>query len=172
MLPPPRLDVLVQRLAGATISEIGTVGHADRKSLFVLTLDPDNPNFERCLDDGALRRQVAHEVHHCLRMAAIGYGPTLGDALVSEGLAGRFVGHLSGSDAEPWERAVDDEATRMHRPNAGALASPNSDHAGRFLGANDRRLPLAAPDGLAAPWATGSQAIGWPWFRSRMATRG
>ena len=115
------------------------VGHAARKSLVVLTLDPDNPNFERCLDDGALRRQAAHEVHHCLRMATTGYGLTLGEALVSEGLAGRFVGHLFGSAAEPWERAVDDEAIRRHRPDAAALAGPNSDHAEWFLGADGHR---------------------------------
>jgi hypothetical protein len=110
LISPPRLDVLVQRRAGAVIPEIGMVGRAYRKSLFALTFDPDNERFSACLSDGSVRRQVAHEVHHCLRMAGPGYGDTLGEALVSEGLAGRFVGRLFGSPPEPWERAVDDEA--------------------------------------------------------------
>jgi hypothetical protein len=77
-----------------------------RESLFSLTLDPDNPNFERSLGDGDLRRTIAHEVHHCMRMAGPGYGWTLGEALVSEGLAGQFVHRLFGSPPEPWECAV------------------------------------------------------------------
>lgn len=139
VLPPLRLDVLAQRLAGATIPEIGMVGHAYRKGLFALTLDPDNPHFERCLNDGTLRRQVVHEAHHCGRMAAIGYGQTLGDALVSEGLAGRFVSYLFGSPAELWECAVDDSAIRKHLPDGAALATPNFDHAGWFFGVGGRR---------------------------------
>ncbi len=41
------------------------------------------------LDDGAFRRTIAHVVHRCLRMAEPGYGRTLGEALVSQGLAGQ-----------------------------------------------------------------------------------
>jgi hypothetical protein len=44
MLSPPRLDIIVQRLTGQVIPEIGMVGHAFRKSMFALTLDPENPN--------------------------------------------------------------------------------------------------------------------------------
>jgi hypothetical protein len=42
LISPPRLDILVQRRAGAVIPEIGMVGRAYRKSLFALTFDPDN----------------------------------------------------------------------------------------------------------------------------------
>ena len=69
---------------------------AYRPGLFGLTLDPDNPQFATCISDGTLRRQVAHEVHHCLRMAGPGYGRVLGEALVSEGLAGHFTRRLLG----------------------------------------------------------------------------
>uniref|UniRef100_UPI000B02FDB5 DUF2268 domain-containing putative Zn-dependent protease n=1 Tax=Methylobacterium sp. CCH5-D2 TaxID=1768765 RepID=UPI000B02FDB5 len=94
VLPVPPLDILVQRLPGEAIPETGTTGRALRESLFSLTIDPDNPNFARSLRDGDLHRTVAHEAHHCMRMAGPGYGWTLGEALVSEGLAGRFVNRL------------------------------------------------------------------------------
>jgi uncharacterized protein YjaZ len=136
VLPLPSLDIMVQRLSGAVIPEIGMVGHAYRKRLFGLTLDPDNPHFPRCLEDGTLRRQVAHEVHHCLRMAAVGYGRTLGEALVSEGLAGRFASHLFGTPPEPWERAIDEAALRAHCPDAAALSTPGYDYAAWFFGAS------------------------------------
>src|SRR5437588_7581200 len=101
LVVPPRLDILVQRIRGWTISELGMVGHAYRRSLFALTLDPDNPNFASSLIDGNLRRQVAHEVHHCLRDAGRGDGRSLGEALVSEGLAGHFVTRLFDTPPEP-----------------------------------------------------------------------
>lgn len=151
--PLPRLDILVQRLADAVIPEIGMVAHAYRKGLFALTLDPDNPRFAAGLRDGTLRRQVAHEVHHCLRMAGPGYGRTLGEALVSEGLAGRFTGWLFGSPAEPWERAVDLDVLRAHVPNAAMLQAADDDHAGWFFGAGGRR-----PRGLG--YTLGYQIVG------------
>jgi hypothetical protein len=123
LISAPRLDILVQRIAGAVIPEIGIGGHTYRKSLFALTLDPDNQHFAASLAEGALRRMVAHEVHHCLRMAGPGYGRTLGEALVSEGLAGRFVARLFGNAPEPWERAVDENILSTNRPDAASLAS-------------------------------------------------
>ena len=45
-------------------------------------------------------------MHHCLRNAGPGYGQSLGEALVSEGLAGQFVNRLYGTPPEPWEKAV------------------------------------------------------------------
>jgi len=139
LLPVSRLDIMLQRLPAAVIPEIGMVGHAYRSSLLALTMDPDNPNFDRALADGTLRRQVAHEVHHCGRMGAVGYGGTLGEALVSEGLAGRFVGALFGSPPEPWERAVDEATLRTHLPQAAELNSPAYDHASWFFGADGGR---------------------------------
>ena len=135
----PPLDILVQRRPGAVIPEIGMVGHAYRKGLFALTLDPENPHFATSLGEGALRRQATHEAHHCLRMAGPGYGRTLGEALVSEGLAGQFTGWLFGNPPEPWERAVDDDAMRSHRPGAAALTDPNYNHNAWFFGTGGHR---------------------------------
>lgn len=95
------LDILIQRLPGGGIPEISMVGIAHRRKLFSLTLDPDNPHFAPSLNGGALRRQATHEAHHCLRMAGPGYGRTLGEALVSEGLAGQFTRWLFGNAPEP-----------------------------------------------------------------------
>jgi uncharacterized protein YjaZ len=114
-------------------------GRAYRKSLFALTLDPDNQHFAASLAEGVLRRIVAHEVHHCLRMAGTGYGRTLGEALVSEGLAGRFVGQLFGNSPEPWERAVDDGTLFANRPDAATLASTSYNHAAWFFGTGGER---------------------------------
>ena len=138
LVAPPRLDILIQRIPGWVIPEIGMVGHSYRPSLFSLTLDPDNLNFIRSLGDGNLRRQVAHEVHHCLRSARLGYGRSLGDALVSEGLAGHFVTRLFATPPEPWEQAVEPAVARRLFPDIVALASPEYDHNAWFFGAGGK----------------------------------
>ncbi|WP_458375439.1 DUF2268 domain-containing putative Zn-dependent protease [Pseudomonas pergaminensis] len=137
-LPAPRLDVLLQRLPGETIAELGLVGRAYRSTMFSLTLDPDNPNFAASLESGAVRRHIVHEVHHCLRMAGPGYGWTLGEALISEGLAGQFVQHVLGSEPEPWERALSLEALQAAPVNMTELAANHYDHSAWFFGNGDK----------------------------------
>lgn len=134
LLRPPRLDILVQRLAGQTIPEMGIVGHAYRGTMFAMTVDPDNPNFTASLEDGALHRQILHEVHHCMRMAGPGYGWTLGEALVSEGLAGQFVRALLGTPPELWERAISLERLRSAPVDMKSLATTGYNHPSWFYG--------------------------------------
>lgn len=138
LIMPQRLDILIER-GGMVIPEIGMVGRAYRKGLFALTLDPDNPHFSTSLDDGTLRRQVTHEVHHCFRMGGPGYGRTLGQALVSEGLAGHFTRLLFNNPPEPWECAVTDDLLRAHRPDRDTLSAKWYNHAEWFFAAGGRR---------------------------------
>ncbi|MNQ60422.1 hypothetical protein D3C85_747010 [compost metagenome] len=138
LLPPPRLDVLIQRLPGETIAEMGLVGRAYRSSMFSMTLDPDNPNFSSSLRNGALQRQVIHEVHHCLRMAGPGYGWTLGEALVTEGLAGQFVRQLLDSEPEPWEQALTAAELARSPLDFRALEATYYDHNEWFFGTGAR----------------------------------
>jgi uncharacterized protein YjaZ len=107
---------------------------------------------------------VAHEVHHCLRMAGPGYGRTLGKALVSEGLARRFVARLFGNAPEPWERAVDDSILSANRPDAASLASTNFNHASWFFGAGGER-----PRWLG--YMLGYQIV-WAWLARTPEVRG
>ncbi len=133
LLPALALDILVQR-SPFVIPETGIGGHAYGPTLIHLRLDPANPSFAGTLASGGLRRAVAHEVHHALRMAGPGYGRSLGEALVSEGLAGQFTARLFHTPAEPWERAVDDATLQAHFPTADALADTRYDHNAWFFG--------------------------------------
>jgi hypothetical protein len=138
MMPPPRLDILIQRLPGETLPELGLVGRAYRSTLFSMTLDPDNPNFLASLQSGALRRHVVHEVHHCLRMAGPGYGWTLGEAMVSEGLAGQFVRRVLGSEPELWERALAPQELLSAPVDRQLLEATYYDHSEWFFGTGAR----------------------------------
>ena len=137
-VPPPPFDILIQRVAGAVVPETGMVGHAYREGLVALTLELDNPHLAVALRDGAVRRQMAHEVHYCMHVAGRGYDRTQGEVLVSEVLAGRFTGWLFESLPEPWEQVVEEDALRAHTPNAAILQAPDDDYAVWFFGVGGR----------------------------------
>lgn len=154
LMPAPRLDILIQRLPGETLPEMGLVGRAYRSTMFSMTLDPDNPNFLASLRDGALLRHIVHEVHHCLRMAGPGYGWTLGEAMVSEGLAGQFVRRVLGSEPEPWEQALTVADLRREPVATQALEASYYDHSAWFFGTGEhpRWLGYSLGDQMVGSW--------------------
>jgi uncharacterized protein YjaZ len=134
LVAAPTLAVELRHAPGRVIPEIGMVGYAPSATHFSLTFDSTNPHFAPSLADGTLRRQVAHEVHHCLRHAGPGYGQSLGEALVSEGLAGQFVNRLYSTPPEPWEKAVAPRDAWRFLPDDKTLGSPMYDHSAWFFG--------------------------------------
>jgi uncharacterized protein YjaZ len=115
LMPLRPLDVVVQT-GKRVIPEKGHVGYAPKPGVVFVTVDPDNSALHANVD-GSLERMFAHELHHAARWDGPGYGSTLGEALVSEGLAGHFVLELVGGPPEPWERLPDGEV-RSHMTHA------------------------------------------------------
>lgn len=137
LIPIVMLDIAVEAARDGGIPETGHCGFSPRPGLIRLILDPDNPNLEQHMGE-ALERMIAHELHHALRWDAVGYGSTLLDALVSEGLAGRFAQELYGNTAELWESAL--KATDIGRYAGIALAGAEStsyNHHAWFFGSSE-----------------------------------
>jgi hypothetical protein len=134
LVAAPTLAVELRHTPGRVIPEIGMVGYAPSATHFSLTFDSTNPHFAPSLADGTLRRQVAHEVHHCLRHAGPGYGQSLGEALVSEGLAGQFVNRLYDTPPEPWEKALAPRDAWRFLPDERTLGSSMYNHSAWFFG--------------------------------------
>lgn len=135
----PDMDILIQRRSRGVIPELGVGGFAQGENTFLIVLDPENPALDESLQNGALGRVIAHEAHHCMRMSGPGYGGTLGEALVSEGLAGQFVSMLFASGPEPWERAVDRDTIALHAPDEPQLLAADYDHESWFFGTDGVR---------------------------------
>lgn len=120
------------------IPELGLLGYAPTGYGLQLTIDPKNPNFV-----ASWRRELpatlAHELHHVRRWRGPGYGRTLREALVSEGLAQHFeaaqrselpIYAQPSSDLEAlWARA---------RPE---LDAPTYSHNTWFFGSETEQLP-------------------------------
>lgn len=101
----PRFDLVV-RAGDAVIPDWGIGGFAPAPGVIELTLDPARAAPEH------FRRVLVHEMHHLARWDGPGYGRSLGEALVSEGLAGHFVQQVLGGPPDPWDAT---------RPGAGSL---------------------------------------------------
>lgn len=87
-------DVILKAGQGV-IPEKGHLGYAPEKGLIYVTVDPRSPVL-RANPSQSLERMLAHELHHSSRWDGPGYGKTLGEALVSEGLAGHFAQEVYG----------------------------------------------------------------------------
>ena len=98
LLPVAQLDV-VTYASDAVIPELGVNGFAEGPHLLHLKVDPRNPQLALHIDT-AVPALFAHEVHHCMRERTVGYGRTLREALVSEGLACHF--ELEATGATPF----------------------------------------------------------------------
>lgn len=135
VLPLGQVDVVVK--AGTfVIPEKGHVSWAPEPGIIYLTVDPDHPALRQNVDR-SLERMLAHELHHCARWDGPGYGGTLGEALVSEGLAGHFAQEIYGPPVEPWE-CVPDPILHQHVANAqGAWDSRDYGHNRWFFGSGD-----------------------------------
>lgn len=134
MLLPP-LDVVVK--AGAhVIPEKGHLGYAPEAGVIYLTVDPGSPTLI-ANHDASLERMFAHELHHAARWQGPGYGASLGESLVSEGLAGHFAQEVCGGMPEPWEQ-LDPVDIQPYVAMADAQWGLSGyDHAAWFFGAAD-----------------------------------
>lgn len=101
-LPLQDTDVIV-KAGKAVIPEKGHLGYAPEQGLIYVTVDPTSPIL-RANTSHSLERMLAHELHHSSRWDGPGYGETLGEALVSEGLAGHFAQEAYRGEREPWEQ--------------------------------------------------------------------
>lgn len=130
-LPP--VHIVVNTDLRLVIQEVGVGGFAPNANRVTLSIDPSRPDLAGVIQD-ALPPILAHELHHTARHAAAGYGSTLFEAVVSEGLADHFSLELLDTPAPPWAVAL--SSADLATWTDVVLAEPDGpyDHARWFLG--------------------------------------
>ncbi len=89
-----RVDVMCWADPRAVIPETGVGGYTPNRHLIQWTVDSSKD-----LDAGELYYTLCHEMNHARRYDGEGYGKTLFDSMVFEGLATCFEGEVSGGKA-------------------------------------------------------------------------
>jgi Predicted Zn-dependent protease (DUF2268) len=89
LLPLDRVDVVIGP-GYRVIPEYGLEAFTQSKGRIGISVDPSSPHLESAQRGVRLLGLLAHELHHIARERGPRYGLTLGEALVSEGLAQCF----------------------------------------------------------------------------------
>jgi hypothetical protein len=135
-LPVRDVRIIVVDNAAGAIPEIGLGGYTPSGSEVRLFVDPARADLA-----DVIRRELlpllAHELHHAMRWRAVGYGTTLREAAVSEGLADHFALEVSGSPPPPWTHALDDAALARWVPRVAEAGSGFYNHSLWFFGTTD-----------------------------------
>jgi uncharacterized protein YjaZ len=128
--------VTVRSDASRAIGGWGVGGFTGDARTVDIYIDPSFPGIGDVLAD-RLPPLLAHELHHAARWRGPGYGRTLLEAMVSEGLADHFSMELLNAPLAPWSDAIPRDRTAhfldIARPE---LDSTSYSHDGWFFGAN------------------------------------
>ena len=140
LMPISGVDVVVQA-SEHVIPEIGLVGYCYQPDVVHLSIDPNNRNLLEAFDTEFISA-LGHELHHAIRHRGPGYGDTLGEALVSEGLACHFETELRDRAAPFYAKAFDVNELESFLVRARVEFNRKSyDHHAWFFGSNIVGLP-------------------------------
>jgi uncharacterized protein YjaZ len=96
--------------ASRAIPGYGVGGHSSDANTVQIFIDAAFPGIDTLLAH-RLPPLVAHEMHHAKRWSNPGYGSSLLEAMVSEGLADHFAQELLGTEIRPWSNSFPDDQT-------------------------------------------------------------
>lgn len=135
-IPIDNIDIVAVDNKNGIIPEISIGGHTHGPNFIVLSFDSKSEDFEDNLQKN-FPDQIAHEFHHAARWQQIGYGKTLLEALITEGLACKFALEISGKQ-QPWTNALrENEIEKFLEKSREQFDNPNYKHYAWFYGSDD-----------------------------------
>jgi|SRR3989344_6402708 len=140
-LPVSDVDVCIYDSRRGVIPEIGIGGSARNAHLVFIKINPEFPDIEKSVAK-RLKRTLAHELHHCMRWRNPGYGKTLLEELVTEGLACHFELEVDGGEPEQYCKALSDEdLTKFMKKAKNKFPSVDFSHGDWFFGSKEKGIP-------------------------------
>ena len=106
-MPTDQVLITIHNNPSATIREIGIGGRNPDPNRVILSIDPGFPEIMASIRN-ELPSLLAHEIHHAKRRRHAGYGSTLLEAMISEGLADAFSIEVTHINPPPWSNALAD----------------------------------------------------------------
>lgn len=105
LMPIDHVTIRVASNPQGSIPEIGIGGFNPNANEVLISIDSGFNNLEASLE-AELPAMIAHEMNHAKRRRSVGYGNTLSQALISEGLADHFSVEVTGISPPRWSVAV------------------------------------------------------------------
>ncbi|MDP3987732.1 MAG: DUF2268 domain-containing putative Zn-dependent protease [Candidatus Levybacteria bacterium] len=141
-LPLENVDVVIYDNPEGAIPEVGVGGYTPNTHLIFISLDPQFPSFQQTINK-ELKRTIAHELHHAIRWRDPGYGETLFEALITEGLADHFDMEINNiNNPEPWDTALNEEQLAEVTTKAQKeFDNKDYNHNEWFFGSKEKGIP-------------------------------
>lgn len=134
LMPIDNVTIRVSSNPQGSIPEIGIGGFNPSANEVLISIDPDFPNLKASLQ-AELPAMIAHELNHAKRRRSVGYGNTLLQAIVSEGLADHFSMEVTGIPPPRWSIAVQgQELQELIDTASQSWTSGTYDHPSWFFG--------------------------------------
>lgn len=124
-----QIDIIFVSAADLTIPEYGIGGNSPGPNHIYVSFDPKSSK----ITQKGLDETLFHEIHHCMRWRDPGYGDTLGEAMVTEGLACLYEEQKTGSVPIYAKVKLDDKQIGMAKET---MNSKDYDHSKWFSGGN------------------------------------
>lgn len=140
-IPLPNMDIVFYDNPDGAIPHLGVGAQTINPNLVFISLDPDFQHFERVIN-GEVERILVHELHHCVRWQHPGYGKTLLQALISEGLADHFDIEVTKKKPQRWNIALTNKQMVSFRKKAKKeYYKKDYDHYSWFFGSKRKGIP-------------------------------
>ena len=95
------VKIRVKNSPNNTIPEIGIGGYNPGQNEIIISINVGFSNIDQSIAT-ELGPTIAHEIHHLKRRRSVGYGSTLFEACITEGLADHFAMEVFGIDPPMW----------------------------------------------------------------------
>lgn len=128
------VDIIFYFSSRNIIPETGESGHAINEKLIMISADPSRKGKIDFIVQKRLPKTLAHELHHVARMKTVGYGKTLFETMVTEGLADHFADLLYPTPESPWTKALTPEEEMFTWERARKFLNKSYNHAEWFFG--------------------------------------
>ena len=136
LMPINNLLIRIVQDQNLVIPEIGVGGFNPDAEEVIIAIDANFSDLEGALEE-SLPLILAHEVHHAKRRRSVGYGNTLLQAAVSEGLADHFSLEVTGMAPPPWSVALSGQELQDWIDTASqSWNEPTYNHFAWFVGAD------------------------------------
>ena len=142
VMPIDNLIIRIVDNPSLIIPGIGVGGFSPNKEEVLISIDTE---FQ--YKNSSLRQELApilaHEVHHTNRRRTVGYGSTLLEAIISEGLADHFSIEINGILPPPWSKALNNEDLQFWITKASEIwTDPTYNHSQWFFWNNCINSPM------------------------------